>query len=76
MVPPLSSLLPSHYTDNASLTLSCTLSMIKLTIIKMYRKYMTFVFGQEKNFSLLCPLHKANLNRLKIKQALKTHTFL
>ena len=25
---------------------------------------MTFVFGQDKNFSLLCSLDKANLNRL------------
>jgi hypothetical protein len=29
---------------------------------------MNFVFGQEKNFSLLCPLHKANLYRLNKDQ--------
>ena len=38
IVLPLSSLLPSHYTDNPTLNLSCTLSTMKLTIIKIYRK--------------------------------------
>jgi hypothetical protein len=29
---------------------------------------VTSVFGQDKNFSLLCPLDKANLNRLRKDQ--------